>query len=146
MAAENQETTNGWPLVLQIMAMKLRLQERIQYSTPAVEPHSPHIPSPSFSSFCSSSNIDTESTASFFQDNNISLGKLIGFRQRDTGSVLYLQSTIGAEQNTIVSGVCNCNDVSRGHCGDLCGQGQGICIPMVLGTLVKITRSRSKSK
>ncbi|MBA0868571.1 hypothetical protein Goshw_015741 [Gossypium schwendimanii] len=128
------------------MAMKLRLQERKQYSTPAVEPHSPHIPSPSFSSFCSSSNIDTESTASFFQDNSVSLGKLIGFRQRDTGSVLYLQSTIGAEQNTIVSGVCNCNDVSRGQCGDLCGQGQGICIPMILGTLVKITRSRSKSK
>ncbi|MFQ6654407.1 hypothetical protein Gotur_025407 [Gossypium turneri] len=143
------------------MAMKLRLQERIQYSTPAVEPHSPHIPSPSVSSFCSSSNIDTEvlssaclfsstaggqSTASFFQDNSVSLGKLIGFRQRDTGSVLYLQSTIGAEQNTIVSGVCNCNDVSRGRCGDLCGPGQGLCIPMILGTLVKITRSRSKSK
>ncbi|KAH1056010.1 hypothetical protein J1N35_034075 [Gossypium stocksii] len=76
---------------------------------------------------------------------SVSLGKLVGFRQRDTGSVLYLQSTIGAEQN-IVSGVCNCNDVSRGHCGDLCGQGQGICIPMILGTLVKITGSRSKSK
>ncbi|XP_022777337.1 uncharacterized protein LOC111318728 [Durio zibethinus] len=141
MAAENHETSNGWPLGLQIMNMRLRLQERLQAAAPVVGPYSLHIPSSSFSSF-SSSNLDTESSASFFQDNSVSLGKLIGFRQHDRGSV-YLQNTMRTEQSNglAVSGARK--DVSRGHSADMT---QGICIPLILGALVKISRNRSKSK
>ncbi|GMI82340.1 hypothetical protein HRI_001903300 [Hibiscus trionum] len=136
MAAENHETSNGWPLGLQIMTMRLGLQERHQGAAPAVEPHSLHIPSSSFSSF-SSSNLDTESSASFFQDNSVSLGKLIGLGAGDRGP-LYLQNTVSTHQSNRrlpVRGACNCKDVSS-------GQSHGICIPLVL----KISRNRVKSK
>ena len=56
---QNHEMSNGWPLGLQIMNMRLRLQERLHAAAPVVEPYSLHIPSSSFSSF-SSSNLDTE--------------------------------------------------------------------------------------
>ncbi|XVF87437.1 hypothetical protein PTKIN_Ptkin18bG0120000 [Pterospermum kingtungense] len=63
MATENHETSNGWPLGLQIMSIRLRLLERLQASAPppALEPYALHIPTSSFSSF-SSSNLDTEVT------------------------------------------------------------------------------------
>ncbi|WRX27666.1 hypothetical protein QQP08_020153 [Theobroma cacao] len=93
MATQNREMSNGWPLGLQIMTMRLRLQERLQAAAPTVEPYSLHMPSSSFSSF-SSSNLDTE-------------------------------------------------DVSRRHNSDM---SQGICIPLILGALVKMSRNRSKSK
>ncbi|XVE88097.1 hypothetical protein DITRI_Ditri19aG0041000 [Diplodiscus trichospermus] len=119
--------------------MRLRLQDRLQASAAAVEPYSLHIPSSSFSSF-SSSNLDTESSASFFQDNSVSLGKLIGFRHRDRGS-LYFQNTITSEESNRITltGACS-KDVSRGD------MSQGICIPLILGVLVKMSRNRSKSK
>ncbi|XVF25755.1 hypothetical protein REPUB_Repub13aG0241000 [Reevesia pubescens] len=142
MAAENHETSNGWPLGLQIMSMRLRLQERLQAAAPAVEPYSLHIPSSSFSSF-SSSNLDTESSASFFQDNSVSLGKLIGFRQRDRGSMYLQNTTIHTEQSNRLPVTGAYKDVSRGHSADM---SHGICIPLILGALVKISRSRSKSK
>ncbi|KAK8485105.1 hypothetical protein V6N13_062967 [Hibiscus sabdariffa] len=147
MAAENQETSNGWPLGLQIVSMKIRLQQSLQSSTPAVElePHSSNLSSPSFSSV-SSSNLDTQSSASFFQDNSVSLGKLIGFGQHERGSVRCFQNTIPAAEESnwqpvAGSGAGDCEDVSS---GDLCRL--GICIQVMAGSLVKITRSRSKSK
>ncbi|XP_039038000.1 uncharacterized protein LOC120175443 isoform X2 [Hibiscus syriacus] len=141
MAAENQETSNGWPLGLQIMTMRLGLQERYQVAAPAVEPYSLHIPSSSFSSF-SSSNLDTESSASFFQDNSVSLGKLIGLGASERRP-LYLQNTISTHQSNRrlpVRGACNCKDV---HSADT---SHGICIPLILGALLKISRNRIKSK
>ncbi|KAK8504012.1 hypothetical protein V6N13_092762 [Hibiscus sabdariffa] len=39
-----------------------------------------------------------QSSASFFEDNSVSLGKLMGFRQRERGSIRYFQNTIRAEQ------------------------------------------------
>ncbi|XP_039070671.1 uncharacterized protein LOC120217670 [Hibiscus syriacus] len=127
MAAQNHETSNGWPLGLQIMSTKIRLQ-------------SSNLSSTSFSSV-SSSNLDTESPASFFQDNSVSLGKLIGFRQRERGTtVTYFQNTIRAEQRDwqppAVSS--DCEAVSG---GDLCRL--GICIPVMVGSFVKYSR-RSK--
>ncbi|XVF40449.1 hypothetical protein PTKIN_Ptkin01aG0114400 [Pterospermum kingtungense] len=107
------------------MSMRLRLQERLQGSAPAFEPYSLHIPSSSFSSF-SSSNLDTESSASFFQDDSVSLGKLIGYRPRERGS-LYFQNTIRGE-----TGACASKEQSA----------EGICIPLIL----KMSRNRSKSK
>ncbi|KAL4309532.1 hypothetical protein GQ457_01G041980 [Hibiscus cannabinus] len=154
MAAEtqNQEASNGWPLGLQIMSMKIRLQESLESSTPAVEievevePHSSNLSSPSFSSV-SSSNLDTQSSASFFQDSSVSLGKLIGFGQHERGSVLCFQNaTIRAaeesnRQPAAGSDAGDCEDIST---GDLCRL--GICIPVMAGSLVKMTRNRSKSK
>ncbi|KAL1099544.1 hypothetical protein V6Z11_D05G170100 [Gossypium hirsutum] len=97
MAAENHETSNGWPLGLQIMNIRLGLQQRLQAAAPAVELYFLHIPSSSFSSF-SSSNLDTESSASFFQDNSVSLGKLIGYGPGERES-LYLQNSIHTDQS-----------------------------------------------
>ncbi|XP_039052945.1 uncharacterized protein LOC120194829 [Hibiscus syriacus] len=144
MAAENRETSNGWPLGLQIMTMRLGLQERYQGAAPAVEPYSLHIPSSSFSSF-SSSNLDIESSASFFQDSSVSLGKLIG-HGADEGGPLYLQNTIHTHQSNRqlpVRGACNCRYASRKHSADT---SQGICIPLILGALLKISRNKMKSK
>ncbi|KAL4281531.1 hypothetical protein GQ457_03G036730 [Hibiscus cannabinus] len=140
MAAEfsqDHETSNGWPLGLQTMTMRLG-------AAPAMEPYSLHIPSSSFSSF-SSSNLDTESSASFFQDSSVSLGKLIGLGPGERGA-LHLQNTISTHQSNRrlpVRGACNCKDVSRGHGADTY---QGICIPLVLGALLKISSNRMKSK
>ncbi|KAK8692618.1 hypothetical protein V6N13_076074 [Hibiscus sabdariffa] len=144
MAAEDHETSNGWPLGLQTMTMRLGLRETYQGAAPAMEPYSLHIPSSSFSSF-SSSNLDTESSASFFQDSSISLGKLIGLGSGERGA-LHLQNTINTHQSNRrlpVRGACNCKDVSRGHGADTY---QGICIPLVLGALLKISSNRMKSK
>ncbi|GMI91559.1 hypothetical protein HRI_002825200 [Hibiscus trionum] len=141
MAAENHETSNGWPLGLQIMTMRLGLQESV---APAVEPYSFHIPSSSFTSF-SSSNLDTESSASFFQDSSVSLGKLIGLGAGERGP-LYLQNTNHTHQSNRrlpVRGARNCRDVSGVHSADT---SQGICIPLILGALLKISRNRMKSK
>ncbi|KAG6778780.1 hypothetical protein POTOM_015126 [Populus tomentosa] len=80
MAAEGNEASNGWPLGL--MSTRLRVMETIQ-AAPA-EPYSLRIRSSSFSSF-SSSNLDTESTASFFQDRSVPLGRLIGIRPGNGG-------------------------------------------------------------
>ncbi|XP_022723630.1 uncharacterized protein LOC111280467 isoform X2 [Durio zibethinus] len=143
MATENHEMSKGWPLGLQIMSMRLRLQERLQAASPAVnEPYSLHIPSSSFSSF-SSSNLDTQSSASFFQDNSVSLGMLIGFRPHDRGSSLYFQNTIRTEESNRPPVTGACKDVSRGQSTDM---SQGICIPLIQGALVKMSRNRSKSK
>ncbi|KAB2029484.1 hypothetical protein ERO13_D05G162100v2 [Gossypium hirsutum] len=143
MAAENHETSNGWPLGLQIMNIRLGLQQRLQAAAPAVELYFLHIPSSSFSSF-SSSNLDTESSASFFQDNSVSLGKLIGYGPGERES-LYLQNSIHTDQSCRlpVRGACNCKD--KGRSADA-SQSQGICIPLLLGALLKITGNKIKSK
>lgn len=73
-----------------------------------------------------------QSTASFFQDNSVSLGRLIGFKDVNGGR-LYI-----AKGETI--GRCACaSDVSKGHSSDL---SHGICIPLMM----KMSRTRSRSK
>ncbi|GLT82816.1 hypothetical protein SLE2022_011530 [Rubroshorea leprosula] len=135
-------TSNGWPLGLEVMSMRLRVNETVQ-SAPAVHPFSFHVPSSSFSSF-SSSNLDTESTASFFQDNSVSLGRLIGFRHRDGGrGTLYLPNSLPIEEHSRIPVRGTCKDVSKEQSVDM---SQGICIPLLLGVLVKMNRSKSKVK
>ncbi|THG22193.1 hypothetical protein TEA_005530 [Camellia sinensis var. sinensis] len=83
---------NGWPLGLGNLNMRLRVTESLHPA--ATEPHPLHTPSSSCSSF-SSSNLDTEidqSTASFFQDHSVSLGRLIGIRSRETGCTSQMQA------------------------------------------------------
>ncbi|XP_057948585.1 uncharacterized protein LOC131144161 isoform X2 [Malania oleifera] len=134
---EDGEMPNGWPLGLGIMNTRLRVAEGLRAT--AAESHSLHLPSTSFSSF-SSSNLDTESTASFFQDHSVSLGRLIGIRPVDGGSK-YFPSSI--EEHKRISVTDAHSDVSGGHSVDV---SQGICIPLLLGILVKMTRSKSSSK
>lgn len=141
MVSEEQEMPSGWPLGLEIMNTRLRVAESLQAS--AVEPHTLHMPSTSFSSF-SSSNLDTESTASFFQDHSVPLGRLIGIRPGDGSGGLYFPNRMRFNERERASARgAHPPDPSRGHSMEL---SQGICIPLLLGILVKMNRSKSSSR
>ncbi|KAH9618746.1 hypothetical protein KSS87_014599 [Heliosperma pusillum] len=108
----NRETGMGWPLGLGSMYMRLRMVERRS---------SLYAQSTSFSSF-SSSNLDTESTVSFFQDKSKSLGRLIGIRPRDRRpETMYVQ--ISADEGSEVTGgaklLCRVVDAVS-HCNSNC--------------------------
>ncbi|KAI3456232.1 hypothetical protein Pfo_012895 [Paulownia fortunei] len=82
----NYETPNGWPLGLGNMNSRIRVVRTSQLVAPP-QPYASRLRrSSSFSSF-SSSNLDTESTASFFLDQSVSLGRLIGIRPANAGSL-----------------------------------------------------------
>uniref|UniRef100_A0A5B7BYJ6 Uncharacterized protein n=1 Tax=Davidia involucrata TaxID=16924 RepID=A0A5B7BYJ6_DAVIN len=138
MISEDHEMPNGWPLGLNNMSMmRLRVVESSQAAAAAAaaaEPYSLHMPSTSFSSF-SSSNLDTESTASFFQDQSKSLGRLIGIRPGDRGGVLYFPNTVRVEEHENAS-------VGRSK-GCVT---QGMCVPLLFGILEKMSRSKSNSR
>ncbi|XP_015890622.1 uncharacterized protein LOC107425182 isoform X2 [Ziziphus jujuba] len=136
---EDQETPNGWPLGLEIMNIRFRVVESL---SAAAEPYSLHVPSASFSSF-TSSNLDTESTASFFQDHSVPLGRLIGIRPGNGGR-LYFANSFRFEEHARIAREGTHSNVSRGGREvDMC---RGICIPILLGALVKMSRSKSKCK
>nr|GMC78871.1 uncharacterized protein LOC109158839 [Ipomoea batatas]GMC81590.1 uncharacterized protein LOC109158839 [Ipomoea batatas] len=115
------------------MNIRLRLLEtsRAQGATAAYS-------SPSFSSL-SSSNLDTESTASFFPDRSVSLGRLIGIRP---GKPLQFPGKV-VEGNQ--SGI----DYRRSHSesgkgGE--GEGEGVCVPLLQNVMGKMSRSKSSTK
>ncbi|KAL7174855.1 hypothetical protein ACSBR2_014600 [Camellia fascicularis] len=139
MVLEDHEMPNGWPLGLGNLNMRLRVTESLHPA--ATEPHPLHTPSSSCSSF-SSSNLDTESTASFFQDHSVSLGRLIGIRSRERGSV-YFPNASRFEQRESLSQRRSCLDVPGEHGEEMC---QGICVPLLVTILVKMSRSRSNSR
>ncbi|XP_024930164.1 uncharacterized protein LOC107425182 isoform X1 [Ziziphus jujuba] len=139
MGIQDQETPNGWPLGLEIMNIRFRVVESL---SAAAEPYSLHVPSASFSSF-TSSNLDTESTASFFQDHSVPLGRLIGIRPGNGGR-LYFANSFRFEEHARIAREGTHSNVSRGGREvDMC---RGICIPILLGALVKMSRSKSKCK
>ncbi|KAF5729112.1 hypothetical protein HS088_TW21G01269 [Tripterygium wilfordii] len=133
MSTEDEERlgSNGWPLGLEIMNLRL-------HTAPAAQNHSLHMHSTSFSSILSS-NLDTGSTASFFQDNSVSLGRLIGFKAGDGGG-LYLPDSIHFNEEERMSAV------SRGGGGGSMDMSQGICIPRLFGNLVQISRKSSRTR
>nr|XP_012573612.1 uncharacterized protein LOC101511791 isoform X2 [Cicer arietinum] len=140
----NDEMLIGWPLGLSFLNMRLRVAESLPAAS-SVEPYQLHMPMPctSFSSF-STSNLDTESTASFFQDNSVSLAQLIGFRTgRDRGR-LYFPTPLRFEERN--------RKLEKGSCshGSKVQQGRdisrAICIPLVLDTLLKFTKSKKSSR
>ncbi|KAM5588146.1 hypothetical protein ABKV19_006545 [Rosa sericea] len=139
MVTEDHEMHHGWPLGLETMSLRLRLGESLPA---AVIRH--HVPSTSFTSF-SSSNLDTEqSTASFFQDHSMSLGRLIGIRTNDRGRLYYPNPTRFEEHDRVSLRASSRNsDVSRRHQVDM---SRRICLPLLLGALVKMSRSKNKSK
>ncbi|XP_027348345.1 uncharacterized protein LOC113859878 [Abrus precatorius] len=136
--SQNDEVPIGWPFGLGILnIMRLRVAESPP-SAPA-ESYSLHIPSTSFSSF-SSSNLDTESTASFFQDNSVSLGHLLGIRSGERER-LYSLRLEEKEKKTLAKG--SCSDASKVQQVDM---SRGICIPVLLDALFKISKSKKSSR
>ncbi|CAK9181853.1 unnamed protein product [Ilex paraguariensis] len=157
---ENNLTPNGWPLGLESMNLRLRAGERSQAAAVAAAeppPQSLHRHSFSFSSF-TSSNLDTESTASFFQDQSVPLGRLIGLRPRNRGS-LYFPNTVCFDQHQIVpnrrSGSSvfpntigfNQQQIVKTHSRSGSDEmSRGLCVPRLLDVIEKISRSKSSSK
>ncbi|XP_025690152.1 uncharacterized protein [Arachis hypogaea] len=142
--SENDEMPNGWPLGLGFLNIKLRVTE-----APAAAPVEPfsstQMPSTSFSSF-SSSNLDTEqSTASFFQDKSVSLGRLIGIRGGERGR-LYLPNTLRfedtSEKKTL--GDASCSDSSNSKVQEV-DVAEGICIPTLLDVLLRISTKTKRT-
>ncbi|KAK7400622.1 hypothetical protein VNO78_11844 [Psophocarpus tetragonolobus] len=138
--SQNDEMPIGWPFGLGFVNMRLRDAESLPAAP--VEPHSMHVPSTSFSSF-SSSNLDTESSASFFQDNSVSLGHLIGLRAGEKGR-LYFSNTLRLEEREKKT-------LSKGNCSDDASKvkevemSRGICIPILLEALLKISKTKRSS-
>nr|XP_043622077.1 uncharacterized protein LOC122593697 [Erigeron canadensis] len=130
MVVQACEVPNGWPFGLGNMNTRLSLEA-------ARQPNSFHGPSSSFSSF-SSSNFDTESTASFFQDNSVSLGRLIGIRPQDNGTLYFPRPVCIQEQTSRRS-----QESYNTHQTDT---SRGVCVPNLLNILGKISRSRSHSR
>ncbi|XP_057422277.1 uncharacterized protein LOC130716104 [Lotus japonicus] len=142
MVSENEEMPSGWPFGLGFLNMRLRIAESLA-AAPA-EPYSVHIPSNSFSSF-STSNLDTESTASFFQDKSVSLGYLIGIRQGERRR-LHLGNSLRFEEmemKTLAKG--SCSEASKLEEMCMC-MSCGICIPKLLNALQKINKSKKGTR
>ncbi|XP_044496082.1 uncharacterized protein LOC123218636 [Mangifera indica] len=149
MATQEHEISKGWPFGLEIMKARLQvLESRQQQTAPAAadQPYSIQVRSISFSSF-SSSNLDTESTASFFQDHSVSLGKLIGFKAGEGRRSFYFPNGFHFEegnQKISVRGGTFSNmgmNTTEPHQHGV-HTSAGICIPL----LHKMSRSRSKPR
>ncbi|KAH0699710.1 hypothetical protein KY290_014524 [Solanum tuberosum] len=134
VVTHEDEVPSGWPLGLENMNIRLRVAERSQ----AAAASRLYVSSPSFSSF-SSSSLDTESTMSFFQDQSVSLGRLIGIKPGSRGR-LEFSNRVHNEN------VC----VRRSEAEDYKGQ-QGdnmshkLCVPLLHNVLEKMSRSKSNS-
>lgn len=86
--------------------------------------------------------LTNQSTASFFQDHSMSLGRLIGIGPGDRGRLYFPNSIHFEEHGGVSRRVAQNSDVSGGEHGvDLC---RGICIPLLLCALAKSSRSKSK--
>ncbi|XP_071714731.1 uncharacterized protein [Rutidosis leptorrhynchoides] len=127
MIIQGREVTYGWPFGLGNMNTRLGVPEAVPC---AREPHTFHRSLSSFSSF-SSSNFDTESTTSFFQDNSVSLGRRSGIRQRDNGTLYFPRPVCIQEQTSQRSQESS---------------SRGVCVPNLLNMLGKIGRSKSHSR
>ncbi|KAI8525555.1 hypothetical protein RHMOL_Rhmol13G0239400 [Rhododendron molle] len=141
MVEQDHGTPTGWPLGLGNLNLRLRVTESQQPAAAEAEaePYSLHAHSSSFSSF-SSSNLETESTASFFQDHSVSLGRLMGIKPRDRG---YFPSTISSvEQHESTSARISFPDAPGNRVEEL---SRGVCVPLLVSILMKMTRSRSNS-
>ncbi|EXC30573.1 hypothetical protein L484_015065 [Morus notabilis] len=136
---EDHEIPNGWPLGLEVMNTRLRVFDSLPVAT--VQHYTLHAPSASVSSLLSS-DLDTESTASFFQDHSVSLGRLIGIKPGDGGR-LYFPDSIHFNEHGRISRTGSQSDVSRRDGVYMC---RGICIPLLVCALMKTSRNKSKPR
>ncbi|XP_073027113.1 uncharacterized protein [Primulina eburnea] len=118
--------SNGWPLGLGNMSYRIRAVElSAQQAVAPPQTHTSRIPrSFSFSSF-SSSNLDTESTASFFWDRSVSLGRLIGIKAANKEKLI-----VDERSPAPFEGVSKSHENSR-----------GICVPLLHCVIGRMTRS-----
>ncbi|CAI9783682.1 unnamed protein product [Fraxinus pennsylvanica] len=140
----NNGIPNGWPLGLGNMNM------RFAAVTAEAVPYASHrIPSSSYSSY-SSSNLDTESTASFFPDQSVSLGRLIGIRPGNIGTMHCPNTVMGRQHGSLRSqpDASKYPQDSQGHCvaSKYPQDSQGLCVPLLNNVIGKMSRSRSCSK
>lgn len=84
-----------------------------------------------------------QSTASFFQDNSKSLGRLIGIQPRKGNGDLYLPTRIQLDERERKSVRKASSEVSRGHRPEV---SEGLCIPLLVATMEKMSRSKSKTR
>ncbi|KAI9120866.1 hypothetical protein K1719_007899 [Acacia pycnantha] len=142
MVRENDEMPLGWPLGLSFLYTRLRVAE--SHPIAPVESYSLHVPSSSFSSF-SSSNLDTESSASFFQDNSVSLGRLIGLRAGERRGRLYFPNSLSFEESEKNNNAL-AKDDSKVHEQADTSPGN-ICIPILFDALLlKTSRTKRSSR
>ncbi|KAJ6875009.1 hypothetical protein NC652_034665 [Populus alba x Populus x berolinensis] len=82
-----------------------------------------------------------QSLASFFQDNSVPLGRLIGIRPRN--GALYFPRRVHVDEGEKI-GI----RAMRAASSEVSGADmfQGICIPLLFGTLEKMGRSKNKSR
>ncbi|XP_068661259.1 uncharacterized protein [Aristolochia californica] len=134
----SDEIGSGWPLGLENMNQRLRYVETLQ-AVPAAS-NTLRLRSTSFSSF-SSSDLDTESTRSFFQDGSITLGRLIGIKPWE--SDLNFPSSFRLaeqEQMSILNAEAN---ATKFHEMTMC---HSVCIPVIQDVLEKMSPSRHNSR
>ncbi|CAI9087402.1 OLC1v1021459C1 [Oldenlandia corymbosa var. corymbosa] len=130
MVIEITEAPNGWPLGLGNINLRLIVTPNSLAARPSTpgEQSPTEAPSPSFSSF-SSSNLDTESSASFFPDKSVSLGLLMGIRPGNRGT-LQFPNSMDLRQNRSLS--TSNAEVSRTEGVET---SQGLCVPLLQNTV-----------
>ncbi|KAM3251528.1 hypothetical protein P3L10_005598 [Capsicum annuum] len=145
VVTQDHEVPSGWPLGLENMNIRLRVAERTQIVTAAAAAgeaaYRLYVSSPSFSSF-SSSSLDTQSTMSFFQDQSVSLGRLIGIKPGTRGR-LEFSNRVHNEKNENVSARRSESEDYKAQKGD--NMSQKVCVPLLHNVLEKMSRSKSNS-
>ncbi|XP_006364297.1 uncharacterized protein [Solanum tuberosum] len=134
VVTHEHEVPSGWPLGLENMNIRLRVAERSQ----AAAASRLYVSSPSFSSF-SSSSLDTESTMSFFQDQSVSLGRLIGIKPGSRGR-LEFSNRVHNENACLRRSEA---EDYKGQQGD--NMSHKLCVPLLHNVLEKMSRSKSNS-
>ncbi|PIA31217.1 hypothetical protein AQUCO_05100017v1 [Aquilegia coerulea] len=124
--------SNGWPLGLENMNLRLRVIESRQ--VPPSETYHPYrVRSTSFSSF-TSSDLDTESTKSFFNDSSVSLGRIIRIRPGD-GDLYFTANSFHHRERRQVNGRSAPSDSFISH--DVTMSRGSVCIPLLQCFFVK---------
>ncbi|KAL0353055.1 UNVERIFIED_CONTAM: hypothetical protein Sangu_0886800 [Sesamum angustifolium] len=135
------DIANGWPLGL-IGNSNSRIRVVIDTSHQAAPPRPRNHTSQlrrcsSFSSF-SSSNLDTESTASFCPDQSVSLGRLIGIRGSNKGRLYYEQDGNVRNGRSHHPPVPNPNPHTHNS--------QGLCVPLLHHVIARIAPTPPTSR
>ncbi|KAL7089021.1 hypothetical protein ACP275_13G163000 [Erythranthe tilingii] len=145
----NDQILNGWPLGLIGELIMNSSSHQLVVVPPPPSPPQPcnsglHRRSSSFSSL-SSSNIDTESTASFYPDQSVTLGRLIGIEPVSKG-ISYCKrhepDLIRSSNNSLEIGF------TKGHTdnnNNNNNNSQGICVPLLHSVIWKMGRTGSSS-
>ncbi|KAL2244430.1 UNVERIFIED_CONTAM: hypothetical protein Sindi_2711200 [Sesamum indicum] len=136
------EIAHGWPLGLignSDSGIRVVIDTSHQAAPPQPRPrnHTSQLHRcSSFSSF-SSSNLDTESTASFFPDQSVSLGRLIGLRTSNKGRLYCEQDQNVRNGRSHHSTVPNPNSYTHNS--------QGLCVPLLHHVIARMARTRPTS-